>query len=126
LRRPLYYLLDGHTPYPVDDVLEWATASDGALRSLAWRVAYTGLPGGAFVSTVFLGIDHAFFDGPPLLFETMIFGAERVAYTFGGRERTFPEEIYQWRYHTWDEAIEGHQAAASLFDIIERAEGEQP
>jgi hypothetical protein len=49
------------------------------------------------VSTVFLGLNHNFGNGPPMLFETMI---------FGGR---FDQE--QWRYSTWEEAEKGHQAA---------------
>lgn len=47
------------------------------------------------VSTVFLGLDHNFGEGKPLLFETMIFGGER------------DEE--EWRWHTWKEAEEGHK-----------------
>lgn len=49
------------------------------------------------VSTVFLMMDHNFMDeGPPLLFETMVFGG--------------PEEGdgYTERYATWNEAKEGH------------------
>ena len=39
----------------------------------AWRVA-KDMVGLFLVSTVFLGIDHNFYgDGPPLLFETMVF-----------------------------------------------------
>jgi len=49
------------------------------------------------VSTVFLGLDHRIFDGPPLLFETMI----------------FPECDYMERYSTWDEAAEGHWKAVN-------------
>lgn len=49
------------------------------------------------ISTVFLGLNHGFGKGPPLLFETMI---------FGGR---FDEDM--WRYSTWDEAEKGHQKA---------------
>ncbi len=55
--------------------------------------------GGAFISTVFLCLDHNYrFDGPPLLFETMI----------------FPEAVYdhyQTRCCTWDEAVIMHQQA---------------
>lgn len=47
------------------------------------------------VSTVFLVIDHSFGDGPPVVFETMI---------FGGRH-----EGQQWRYVTWDQAADGHR-----------------
>lgn len=47
------------------------------------------------VSTVFLCLDHSFSkEGPPLLFETMIFGG--------------PYDSYQERYHTYKEALEGH------------------
>ena len=51
------------------------------------------------ISTVFLGIDHNFYEGPPILFETMIF--ENDSYS----------EIYCDRYCTWQEAEEGHKKA---------------
>lgn len=35
------------------------------------RVATTHI-GNIMVSTIFLGLDHAFDDGPPMLFETMV------------------------------------------------------
>jgi hypothetical protein len=46
-----------------------------------------------------LCIDHRFGSGPPLLFETMIFGEE--------------DDEYQKRYSTWKEAEEGHQIAVN-------------
>ena len=52
------------------------------------------------VSTVFLGLDHSFGGGPPLLFETMIFD--------GG------EEEHCVRYSTWQQAEEGHKEACKL------------
>ena len=52
------------------------------------------------VSTVYLGLNHAWDDGPPLIFETMIFGG--------------PHDEQQWRYSTEAEAIEGHQFACGL------------
>lgn len=56
------------------------------------------------ISTVFLGFDHSYGDGPPLLFETMIFNEIGCqAY-----------ESYQPRFSTWDEAIEGHAAAVAM------------
>lgn len=49
------------------------------------------------VSTVFLTTNHNFGgEGPPLLFETMIFG--------GGDD----EDCDQWRWSTWEEAAAGH------------------
>lgn len=60
-------------------------------------VARTVLPSGSRVSTVFLGLDHQWGDGPPLLFETMVFP-----------EDDFAEEDMD-RYSTWEEAVEGHR-----------------
>jgi hypothetical protein len=56
-----------------------------------------------YVSTVFLGLDHSFGEGPPQLFETMIFGGEH--------------DEYQERYSTWDEAEAGHKKACKLAGI---------
>lgn len=54
-----------------------------------------------WVSTVFLGLNHNFYcTGPPLLFETMIFGGEH--------------DQYQERYTTKKEAIEGHKRALKI------------
>ena len=52
------------------------------------------------ISTVFLGIDHNFGVGKPLLFETMIFGGKH--------------DQYQERYTTWEEAEKGHKKALKL------------
>jgi hypothetical protein len=64
------------------------------------RVTKTSLPGGVEVSTVFLGIDHNWGGGEPLLFETMIFGGEL--------------DQEQWRYSTWEEAEKGHKRACMM------------
>jgi len=61
-------------------------------------VAKTDVAGGSRVSTVFLGVDHRHFGGgPPLLFETMIFGG--------------PLDLSCWRYASWDDAEVGHAMA---------------
>jgi hypothetical protein len=52
--------------------------------------------GNARVSTVFLGLDHSFGDGPPVLFETMVFGG--------------PLDQEQERCCTWEEAEAMHAA----------------
>jgi hypothetical protein len=46
---------------------------------------------------VFLGLDHSFGRGDPVLFETMVFGG--------------PLGSAQWRYCTWAEAERGHEEA---------------
>ncbi len=52
------------------------------------------------VSTVFLGLNHNFGDGLPILWETMIFGGEHSE--------------YQERYSTYEEAVEGHARAVKM------------
>jgi hypothetical protein len=85
------YILVGQTPVPEPDLETWARWFETADR----RVAFTRLPR-CDVSTVFLGLDHAFYGGPPLLFETMVFWDGE-----GGRE--------QERCSTWMEAEEMHR-----------------
>ena len=52
--------------------------------------------GDIYVSTVFLSLDHSFFDsGKPLLWETMIFGGEY--------------DQYQMRYSSYEEALKNHK-----------------
>lgn len=63
------------------------------------RVA-NDLVGGVRVSTVFLSLDCSFDDGPPLWFETMIFGG--------------PHDGYQDRCTTWAEAEAQHAKALAL------------
>lgn len=79
------------------DMMTWARSffeNDDAKR-----VALTEHDG-VSVSTVWLGLDHQYGDGPPLIFETMIFGGDH--------------DEYQWRYSTEAEALVGHEAACRL------------
>src|SRR5882757_3426775 len=91
------YMLQGHEAVPVNDLLEWARWFETAKRQIA-----TSFPAeGVRVSTVFLGLDHSFgSSGPPILFETMIFGGEH--------------DQYQERYSTWEEAEAGHKRAVEM------------
>lgn len=56
--------------------------------------------GDVSVSTLFLGLDHSFGGGPPVLWETMIFGGEH--------------DQYQERYTSREDAIAGHRVACEL------------
>lgn len=97
-----FYILQGKKPIPaVGDATEWASHH---------RVAWTRT-GNIVISTVFLGVDYAVDCGPPLLFETMI---------FGGRH-----EGYQRHYSTWEEAEKGHEYAVSLAETPEAEELEE-
>ena len=96
---PLYWILDGHTPVQVEDPLVWGVFFENMANR---RVAETYV-GSVQVSTVFLGIDHGIKQGgPPVLFETMI---------FGGDEWGIAEE--QDRYTSLDRAIAGHARAVA-------------
>ena len=103
-----YYILDGREVKPVASYMDyhrWRESLDkhtGPRFTL--RVAADDV-NGVHVSTVFLGLDHSFGDGPPLVFETMTFD-NRPA-----EQRTCDQ--YAWRYSTLDEAEAGHAAVVA-------------
>jgi len=90
------YILKNKKPVLCESMTEWATDFKHE------HVANTS-KGGIRVSTVFLGLDHNWGSGPPLLFETMIFGGQ------------YDQE--QWRYSTWKEAEEGHKKSCQLVGL---------
>ena len=63
------------------------------------RIAKTTIVDGVDVSTVWLGLDHSWGDGPPLIFETMVFGGEH--------------DQDCWRYSTEEQAKAGHERVVS-------------
>lgn len=64
------YVLNEHgKPIPEPDLLKWAAWFETAERHVADENV-----GDSRISTVFLGIDHAFNGGAPVLWETMVFG----------------------------------------------------
>lgn len=94
------YILDGHTPVPVTDTLEWGRWFETHRRECV--VAQDRTDAGVEVSTVFLGLDHnhaRFFGAPtpPMLFETAIFAPTRKLIEIADR------------YSTWDEAEQAHR-----------------
>lgn len=68
-----YYVLDGKTAKVAtrDEWAQWLKDSRDKKR-----IASTEYGDDIRVSTVFLGLNHAWGDGPPMIFETMIFGGE--------------------------------------------------
>lgn len=107
--RPFYYDRKGQ---PIWNTSEWADLfEDTANKRVARDVLpVPGVPAGeAFVSTVWLGIDHSFGDGPPLIFETMVFSGTVESNVFGRRVRHMRNVgNIQLRYHTEAEALAGH------------------
>lgn len=99
------YILEGRKVVPVD-LMTWANWYESTDR----RVARTET-GNGDVSTVFLGIDHQFGDGEPLIFETLVFGG--------------PLDQEMERYSTWEQAEAGHAAMIERVRNAVSEEGEQ-
>ena len=126
------YILVGKNPMPVDDVLEWGRWFEWMARHGARSLGRTEIMAkkplrknaknkagkrrnnsvilnrlnkyrtqDVLISTVFLALDHNYFGGKPILFESMIFGGKH--------------DGLQWRYHSWDEAREGHEQILKRF-----------
>lgn len=81
-------------------MMQWAKRLEGDKDMK--RVAETTLPSGFWVSTVWLGIDHSFGDGPPIIFETMVFRTNA-----DGKVESF-SDLDSDRYSTEAEALAGH------------------
>lgn len=66
------------------------------------------LPSGGKVSTVWLGLDHQYGEGKPLIFETMVFSKKKKQKIFG-KDYMMGEELDVDRYSTLEEALAGHK-----------------
>ncbi len=109
-----YFILDENNdpaPTTLQEWAEWCWGDDQQAANPRRIVAQENVPVNADgeseqsyrVSTVFLGLDHRFGgDGPPILFETMIFGPDDT------------DERYTDRYCTYAEALAGHAKAVEL------------
>ena len=90
------YILDENGEPKEVSMEEWGYWMETAQR----HVAEDDI-GDVWVSTVFLGLDRNFgAEGPPVLWETMIFGGEH--------------NDYQDRYTSRESALEGHQRALRM------------
>jgi hypothetical protein len=88
-----HYVLDAEHHVVEVDVMTWAMW----FETIGNRtIGYTEVTSEIHVSTVFLGIDHRHWgDGPPILFETLIFGG--------------PLNGQGMRYASYDDAETGHK-----------------
>ncbi len=93
------YILVDKVPVSCPDLMRWGRFMQDADRHAAQTMVK-----GVRVSTVFLGLDHNWDGGPPVLFETMIFGGEH-------------DEEYQERCCTWAEAEDMHKAAVKVAKV---------
>lgn len=116
------YVLDGHEPKPstlTESDPDYFRGICETIKSNAFGHAGIGI---MFVSTIFLGIDHRHIgDGPPILFETMIFKDDLTH----GPDHDFIN--YQTRCSTWDEAMQMHADACeyikNAFSELAKASG---
>jgi hypothetical protein len=96
--RKLYVLDADGCPVPEPDIARWGQWFGTHNRSIAENIIGVG---DVRISTVFLAIDHSFAyltggDGPPILYETMVFGG--------------PLDGEMDRYITREAALPGHAA----------------
>jgi len=99
----MFYRLDGHDVVPLPDFETWAVWFETADRTVATTVTEH-----ATISTVFLGLDHGFGSGRPVLFETMVFGGVMSDHSA--------------RYHTWADAERGHRSVVAQVRAREMAD----
>jgi len=92
--RDWYILNEDKTPR-LADLEEWARWSIKNDK----HVGSTEI-GDARISTVFVGLDHNWGDGPPLLFETMVFGGK--------------EDGHCERCSTWKQAEAQHETVCAM------------
>ena len=98
----MYYKLNGKNIEEVS-IEDWYKKNNPLSKTL-----FKNTFGEVDVSTIFMAMDHNFVinhgDEEPILFETMVFGGEH--------------DNYQERYHTYDEAEEGHKRICEMVDKI--------
>ena len=94
------YILGVHgQPVKAESLLEWAGWFEGHIEEKQLRNTVIG---GVRISTVFLGLDHSFGEGKPVLWETMIFGGDH--------------DGYMQRYVERRDAIAGHVTAVRMVE----------
>jgi hypothetical protein len=109
---PRYAVLSEDGEVMETDLLTWAQWLE---KNRAQRVlAQEELPGGYWISTVFLGLNHQYdLVGPPLWFETMIFApSDGKPSSLTGKVHRRGEPIFCDRYSTLAQALAGHESAS--------------
>ena len=94
-----HYVLDkDNNPVIEPDLIRWAMKFEKMDRRVAFNVV--GDKETSEISTVFLGLDHSMDnEGPPLIYETMIFGGE---YDGTCERYSTKEEAVSRHYHWFD------------------------
>jgi hypothetical protein len=95
--------------------MEWARMVEKRADMTYKRVATTTLPDGKWVSTVWVGYNQQYGEGPPLIFETMVFRSEDDLSEFDCD-----------RYSTEAEAVEGHARMVAKWSAPGGADHDDP
>lgn len=144
--RPFQYILEGDTPVPVTDTRAWGEWFNDPHRRIVARTCLNAngdaLPLGedtlrnpphthVCISTVFLGIDHAYawrdddVTTPAILFETMIYLTHGARKGPGSKWRRTDRDSefleIQWRYTSASEARAMHARIAEQTQAFLRA-----
>lgn len=90
--KPMYYDRRGRT-ICLDC---WVTRFEPEDKRVAIAILGKGSDHEMTVSTVWLGLDHQYGSGPPLIFETMVFAGHTLS------------DRYCERYTTEEQALQGH------------------
>lgn len=102
MSRPLWYDRTGN---PISGPDAYTAKSDWANKHVKLsRITSPTRVGEWFVSTVWLGLDHSFGDGPPMIFETLVFAPSSDA--------ELADDMT--RYPTEAEAEQGHDTVVKL------------
>jgi len=104
MSAPRYYDKAGQ---PLE-LMEWAKLVENTEYKI---VCQDTLPNGKWISTVWLGLNHSFGEGLPLIFETMVFP----------KKGDWSDQDCD-RYSTIEEAIAGHEAMVKKHTEEERDE----
>lgn len=100
----LYVLDKNGEPKEETDLLKW-----GKWMEIGNRIVKQEYIGDYFVSTVFLGLNHNFEVGEPLLFETKVFNT-----------KDYSRHLGQERYATKKEALEGHKLLVKKYKCLKK------
>lgn len=82
-------------------------------------VAQDEVGAGIKVSTVWMGLDHSWGFGLPLIFETMVFTLLDEPYVMPGGDEYWWEGVEQYRYSTLAEAEAGHAKILAMVRVLE-------
>lgn len=92
----------------------WFDRQGQPIDMMRWQVLHSDLAymrvagdtiGPYWVSTVWLGLNHQYGDGPPIIFETMVFLADT---------QELADVPFQDRYSTEEQAKRGHEEICTL------------